>query len=154
MPVAVAQLCLVRPMRTALIACLIVATSTALSLAGEVRVFIAPRSPLLPNSGTIRMDVYWINRSDTAAAIPAMDRYWLNYSSLPRRSSALPSGGSIGSFVDHASADRRIAPWAIIRDEISVHFDAARDDVLEISGEFIGRRKKFHSNTILLTKTR
>ena len=53
-------------------------TATA-AFGGSVKVYIAPQTTVIPGSGKISFDIYWINDSERPAAIPAPERYVFIY---------------------------------------------------------------------------
>jgi hypothetical protein len=116
--------------------------------AGAVSVFIAARSHSLPASGKIAFDIYWINESDRAATIPALDYHSFTYSPLASERSW---GATVGHVVDHRGPDRQIAPRRILHDQVTVDIKAEGARLLRVSAEFEGHRSTFKSNTIVLT---
>ena len=130
--------------------CFVAAASSA--VAGPVRVFIAPRSSSLPRGGgKMPIDVYWINTSERWSRIPAVGRYSFSYSGFV-------GGGGFASVdaqvTSHPPPDRRIAPGAIVRDRVTVDFDAQGAQLLEVSAEFDGQPSTFKSNTVVLVNSR
>ena len=130
--------------------------SVAADCTAEVRVFISPRSPIIPASGKITLDVYWFNEGDVPAALPGRGQYGLTIVIGSRTGKGLPRVRGPAAIMDHAPADRRIAPRTLVRDdEITATIDAHKDEFVELKADFeLLRGRRFESNTVFLVKRR
>ncbi len=136
-------------MRIVLAMCLLV-TTVAEVCGRDVRVFIAPRTLIVPRSGKVLFDIYWTNDGSRPNAIPALQRYSFTYSPLgPTATTATAVGISVRT-ADHPSVDRRIGPGALVRDSATAEIDARGTDLVQIAAEFRGDRSTFKSNTVIL----
>ena len=129
----------------------LVAESTA-----EVRVFISPRSPIIPASGRVILDVYWFNAGEQSAAIPGRGEHSLTALISSRTGATLPRVEGSAAVMSHGPADRRIAPRTLVRDEIiTTKIAAKKDEFVELTADFaLARGRRFESNTVLLVKRR
>jgi len=55
--------------------------------------------------------------------------------------------------VDPPSRDRKVAGWAIVHDTTTISVHVKPNDLVAISAEFRGDKKRFKSNTIALPKS-
>ena len=134
-------------MRIPLLIPLLLLTAVAAS-GGNVRVYIAPQTTLIPASGKVWFDIYWINESERSATIPAFERYSLIFSPLTRSASV----GLEARTIDHPTPDRRIAGW-VVHDQTTVDINAKPNELVAISAEFRGDKSRFKSNIIVLRKS-
>ncbi len=118
--------------------------------AGDVRVVIAPRSLVVPRSGTMLFDVYWVNSGSRAAAIPGAGSYITRYAQL-----AAPSESRHAIITgSHPPADRKIGPRAIVRDVATVDIEPGTPGLLEVGIRFRGQRGEFDSNSAVVRSRR
>ena len=142
-------------MRTLFLVCGLVFASLALAAAKDVRVFIAPRSALVADSGKVVFDVYWFNSAEKPRAIPNLASYSLSQEICSRSGKTLPRLVGGVQTVDHRSADRTIRGRTMLHDQIVAEVQITADEFAEISAEFWGIRcGTFKSNTVILTKAR
>ncbi len=141
-------------MRVVIVVMLLLLAPVADLFARDVRVFIAPRSSMVPRSGKVLFDVYWINDGRRPAAIPALQRYSFTYLPLGPTATTATAFGLSMLTADHPSADRRLAPGAVARDSATVDIDAKGADLVQIAAEFRGDRSTFKSNTVVLRTRR
>ena len=141
-------------MRALLVAATIL-VSIAPNLAAEVRVFIAPRSPIIPVSGRVTLDVYWFNEGERPAPIPGVGQYGLTTIIRSRTGKTLPRVEGSALVMSHGPADRGIAPRTLVRDEITTKVRAKAGEFVELTADFaLARGRRFESNTVLLVKRR
>jgi hypothetical protein len=142
-------------MRVLSFVCALLIAASCASAANDVRVFIAARSSLIPVSGRVVIDVYWLNHTQRPTAIPTMESYTLSREIVSRSGKRMPRflGGT--QTTGHPSEDRPIPPRTVRRDEIVTQIDATADDFVLVTAEFWGKRHgRFKSNTIVPTKAR
>jgi hypothetical protein len=121
------------------------------AVARDVRVFIAPRDSVIPRSGKVIFDIYWVNESNRPAAIPLRQRYSFIFSPLAPE---LAWGATEFATVTHPGFDRVIPAHRVIHESATAQIDASGAKVLEVSAEFIGNKSRFESNTVVLRATR
>ena len=142
-------------MRALLIAATLVLAVMSDAMAAA-RVFISPRSSVIPASGKVILDVYWFNESEAPVAIPGPGEYALNIVIRSRNGEGLPRVSGPTVIMSHKPEDRRIRPRTLLRDDtINATVDAKENEFVEITVEFErARGRKFESNTIILVKSR
>lgn len=142
-------------MRALLIAAIFV-LAIVCEAAAEPRVFISPRSAIIPASGKVLLDVYWFNESEAPAVIPGRGEYALSVVLRSRVGDGLPRVSGPAAISSHKPADRRIAPRTLVRDDtITAAIDAKNGEFAEITAEFeLARGRRFESNTVILVKRR
>jgi hypothetical protein len=139
---------------------LLIVASLAVVIATDAtaatRVFISPRSAVIPASGKVVLDVYWFNEGEAPAAIPGRGEYALMMVIGSRTGKGLPRVRGPAAIIDHKPADRRIAPRTLVRDDtITATIDAKNDEFVELKAEFqLAGGRRFESNTVILVKRR
>ena len=141
-----------RPLVVTFVLLAIAATAGA-----EVRVFIVPRSSLVPTSGRVLLDIYWLNDGERQAAIPGTGVYGFMATIRSRTGAGLPRVTAGQIVASHGVADRVIPAGTLARDEVTIptRFDLKPDEFVELRARFaLARGRRFESNTVLLTKRR
>ena len=116
-------------MRPLIIIILLLASGVAV-LARDVRVFIAPRTTLVPSSGRVIFDIYWVNDGEKAVIIPSMEHYTFFYSPVG------PGGDEVGlelRTVDHSGPDRKIAARSVVHDTAEAEIGAPGATLIEVT---------------------
>jgi len=142
-------------MRTHIFAVGLVFVSLSVAGARDVKVFIAPRSSLVPHSGKVVIDVYWFNTAETLRAIPNMESYGFSQMIASRTGQTLPRFIGGAHTIDHPSRDRAIPARKMVHDQVVVEVEITSDEFAELTADFSGTRcGTFKSNTIILVKRR
>jgi hypothetical protein len=129
--------------------------TTSVVFAQDVKVFIAPRSSLVPASGKVVIDVYWFNTAEQPRAIPNTKSYSITQVIDSRSGKSLGRAGGSAVVVDHPDPDRVIPARTMLHDEIVEEVKITADEFAEVSARFRGTRcGTFKSNTVILTKRR
>jgi hypothetical protein len=129
-------------------------SSVVTASARDVRVFIAPRTQVIPRSGRVVFDIYWVNSSEKPVAIPALQRYSFEYLPVGALASNSTVYGAEVQTVDHPSPNRRLAPHALLREHVTADIRATGAQALEVTAEFHGERTRLKSNTVILRTAR
>lgn len=137
-------------MRIVPIVVLLIAAATQ-AVAQDIRVLIAPRSVVVPQSGKVLVDIYWINRGSRSAVIPGAGVCSFSYSPVD----ATSNWGSADIHVfNHRPPDRQIPPRAIGRDTTTAELEFRGAKLLEVTGRFLGHRVEFESNSVVVRPSR
>ena len=122
-------------MRALILICTFFITGCATS-ARDVKVFIAPRSSIVPSSGKVVLDVYWYNAAEAPKQIPNMESY--SVSALINSRSDKTLGRALGGarIVDHPGQDRVIPARTMLHDQIAQEMKLTGDEFAEVSAEF------------------
>ena len=137
-------------MRLLIVAVLLLAT-VGETYGRDPKVFIAPRTHVVPSSRKVTFDIYWINSGVRAAAIPAVGRYEFSYLS---HGADLGWAGGTQKFSVHPPPDRRIPARSILRDIVTIEITRGAAELIELHAEFQGHRRKFRSNSVILRMPR
>lgn len=132
------------------IAIFLLVLSVVAAPARDVRVFIAPRTQVIPPSGRVIFDIYWVNGGEKPAAIPALQRYSFVYLPVGPAASRSTVYGAEVQTVDHPSPNRRLAPHALLREYVTADIRASGAQAVEVTAEFDGDRTRLKSNTVIL----
>ena len=122
--------------------------------ARDVRVFIAPRTQVIPHSGRVVFDIYWVNGGEKPVAIPALQRYSFVYLPVGPVASRSTVYGAEVQTVDHPSPNRRLSPHALLREHATANIRASGAQAVEVTAEFHGDRTRLKSNTVILRTAR
>ena len=137
-------------MRESLVILLLLASIPS-AAARDVRVFIAPHTAVIPRSGKVVFDIYWVNDGEKTVAIPLLERYTFFYSPVGPGSTAV---GLQLRTVDHTGKDRHIAPRTVVRDKATAEIDAGGAQLVQVSAEFQGEKSRYKSNSVVLRVSR
>jgi hypothetical protein len=133
---------------------LFLALSVVAAPARDVRVFIAPRVQVIPHSGRVVFDIYWVNSGEKPAVIPALERYSFVYLPVgPVASGSTVYGAEVQGAL-HAAPNRQLAPHTLLREHATADIRAKGVKVVEVTAEFHGERTHLKSNTVLLRMQR
>jgi hypothetical protein len=133
-------------MRTAVVIfALLVGAFTA--IARDVRLFIALQTSVVPRSGKVAFDIYWINDGERPAAIPLLECYSFWYSPLGPGSTVVAIESRI---VDHPGRDRQLGPRQALHERATAEITSKGAQPVEVAAEFRGNRSTYKSNTVVL----
>jgi hypothetical protein len=140
-------------MRALSLAVSFVIITGCVTLARDVKVFIAPRSSLVPASGKVIIDVYWFNEAEQPRAIPNTKSYSITQVIDSRSGKSFGRATGSAVVVDHPDPDRVIPARTMLHDEIVEEVKITADEFAEVYARFRGTRCGiFKSNTVIVTK--
>jgi hypothetical protein len=127
----------------------------SVACASDVKVFIAPRSSLVPASGKVVFDVYWFNTAEQPKAIPNNKSYSFTQVIDSRSGQSLGRATGSAIVVDHPDPDRVIPARTMLHEQIVEEVRITANEFAEVYARFRGTRcGTFKSNSVILTKRR
>ena len=129
--------------------------TASVAFAGDVKVFIAPRSSLVPGSGKVVFDVYSFNTAEKPRGIPNTKSYSITQVIDSRSGKSLGRADGSVIVVDHPDPDRVIPARTMLHDQIVEDVRITADEFAEVYARFRGTRcGTFKSNSVILTRRR
>lgn len=114
--------------------------AASVTVARDVKVFIAPRSSLVPASGKVVFDVYWYNTAEQPRAIPNTKSYSFTQVIDSRSGQSLGRAAGSAIVVDHPDRDRVIPARTMLHEQIVEEVRITADEFAEVSARFRGTR--------------